>query len=212
MSKKAAVAERARTVARGRAKEKEEPTAKPAAKRGAKVAPAKAPAAKIPAGHRVVGTNAKTGKVLTKPVTEASVSRPESKKVQAAKAKLKIPKKLAQVGDLYYETRQERLDLDHQSDDKKAVETVLKNHLIDNLPKDAASGVAGRKARVALYEVDDFRVTDWDAFYKHVKKTGHFDLLNRALNQTAVAERIAQGKEVPGVSKFKITKVSINKL
>ncbi len=219
MTKKAVAADRERAVARGERQEVRSTSAKtgraarPAAASAKPTrAVSKTTSVKVPAGHRVVATDAKTGKVLTKPITDTAVQRPESKKVQATKAKLKIPKKIGQVADLYYNTRQARLELDHQSQDKKAEETVLKNHLIDTLPKDESTGAAGKVARVGLYEADDYRVTDWDTFYKHLKKTGHFDLLNRALNQSAVAERYAQGKTVPGVEKFKITKVSINKL
>jgi hypothetical protein len=55
-------------------------------------------------------------------------------------------------------------------------------------------------------------VEDWDALYAFIKKKGRFDLLNRAINQAAVKEMWADGKEVPGVTHFGVVKVSINKV
>ena len=49
-------------------------------------------------------------------------------------------------------------------------------------------------------------------FYAHLKKTGDFELLNRALNRAAVNERWAAHKQVPGVGKFHVKKVSCTKL
>lgn len=141
-----------------------------------------------------------------------STQRPESKKVQAAKAKLKIPKKVGAVADMLYLNREGRLEKQHEVDDMAAVETVLKNHLIDTLPGNEASGTAGKVARVQLKEEQVPRVEDWDLFYKHLKKTGDFDLLNRALNVTAVRERWENNKTIPGVGSFTVTKVSVTKV
>lgn len=130
-----------------------------------------------------------------------------------AKAKpFKIPKSLAACADLLYSTRQARLDMQKQVDALKEQENALRDYVIENLPKSNATGVAGKLARIQVVTAIEPVVEDWDALYKTIKRTGHFDLLNRALNRSAVRERWNAGKTVPGVGEFTAVKVSINKL
>lgn len=68
--------------------------------------------------------------------------------------------------------------------------------------RDDQRGVTGKVGRVEVKSKDIASVEDWDAFYKHIKKKGEFELLNRAVNQKAVKERWEQGKQVPGVGTF----------
>lgn len=97
-------------------------------------------------------------------------------------------------------------------DEIAAEETALKNHIIENLPKSEASGVAGKLARVTVVTKQVPQVKDWDAFYKYVKKTGSFDLMQKRLTDAAIKERWEAGKEVPGVEHFNAVSVSINKV
>lgn len=123
-----------------------------------------------------------------------------------------IPKELAECADRLYETRQRRLKHDHASKAMKSFETALKEHLINNLPKSSATGAAGKVARAQI-ETEDMPVAEnWDETYKYIKRTGQFDLLNRAINRRAVRERWNAGKEVPGVGHFQAVKVSITKV
>lgn len=125
---------------------------------------------------------------------------------------MKMPKSLAACADLLYQTQQKRYDLNKQVKELEKIESELKTHLIDNLPKSDASGIAGKLARVTIVPKVKPVVEDWDAFYKHVKKTGHFDLLQRRLSDPAVNERWDDGKEIPGVGKFNAITVSLNKV
>lgn len=124
----------------------------------------------------------------------------------------KAPKSLAQCADLLYEIRAERLLQQKVVDELQAKETLLKNHLIDNLPKSEASGVAGKVARVSIGVDEVPRVEDWDKLYAYVKKNNAFELLQKRVANVAVEERWEHGKEVPGVGRFKVVKVSLNKL
>ena len=49
-------------------------------------------------------------------------------------AALKIPKSLAAVADLYYETKERRLAIEREAKKIAEDEALLKQHLIDNLP------------------------------------------------------------------------------
>ena len=93
---------------------------------------------------------------------------------------------------------------------------ATEEHFIQKLAVGESSGVQGLKSRVQVTEsvipVVETTSDGWAKLYAHIKKTGHFDLLNKALNRTAVQERWEQKKQVPGVGKFHAKKVSVTKL
>jgi len=130
----------------------------------------------------------------------------------ATEVKYKFPKALGACADKLFELRNKRLAEQKKVDEIAAEESALKNHIIENLPKSEASGVAGKLARVTVVTKQVPQVEDWDAFYKYVKKTGSFDLMQKRLTDAAIKERWEAGKEVPGVKHFNAVSVSINKV
>lgn len=128
------------------------------------------------------------------------------------KPKFKMPKTLGAAADRLYEVRQKRLDQQKVVDALAAEEAALKDHIINNLPKSEASGVAGKLCRVSVVTKAIPQVKDWDALYKYVKKTGAFELLQRRLSDAAIKERWEAGKTVPGIESFNVVSVSVNKL
>lgn len=125
---------------------------------------------------------------------------------------MKIPKTLGAVADLLYKTRQARLAKQKEVEALEAEESALKEHIIANLPKSNASGIAGKVARVSVANKSDYRVTDWSALYKYIKKHDAFALLQRRLSTESVTEVLEDSKELPGVETIQIPKVSLNKL
>ena len=124
---------------------------------------------------------------------------------------MKMPKTLGACADALYKVRQARLDKQKEVDELKEQETALKEHIIQNLPKSDASGIAGKLARVAVVNKDDYRVTDWALLYKYIKKHDAFALLQRRLSNEAVTEVLSE-EELPGVEMIQIPTVSLNKL
>ena len=129
-----------------------------------------------------------------------------------AEIKYKFPKAMGACADLLFKTREKRLEAQKVVDAIEAEEKALKEHIIQNLPKSEASGVAGKVARVTVVTKVIPQVKDWDVFYKFIKKTDSFDLLQRRLTDTAIRERWEDGKTIPGVESFNAVTVSINKL
>lgn len=129
-----------------------------------------------------------------------------------AETTFKPPKSLGACADRLYELRQQRLSVQKEVDKLAAEETFLREHIINTLPKSEASGIAGKLARVTVVTKQVPQVKDWDAFYKFVKKTGSFDLLQRRLTDQAIKERWEAGKEVPGVEHFNAVSISLNKV
>lgn len=122
---------------------------------------------------------------------------------------------LGAVADELYRIREERLALDRQVDELKKVESKLRDHIINTLPKSEANGIAGKVVRVTINTKVVPRAKDWDAIYAYVKKNaarGGFALLQRRLNEAAVKEIWESGKKVPGVETFNAVTLSINKL
>lgn len=137
----------------------------------------------------------------------------------------KPPKSLGAAADALFKKREERLKLQKQVDQLEAEEGDLKHYLITQLPSADANGIAGKLCRVSLKKSDVPKVDDWPTFYSgivanyqtHLKKKtglhdGAFAVLGRAVGKTGVAELWEAGKTVPGVGKFTVTTLSINKL
>lgn len=89
---------------------------------------------------------------------------------------------------------------------------ALEDYFVDTLRVGESSGVQGMRSRIQITEDFVPTVEDWDLFYKHIKRTGDFDLLNKAVNRAAVRERWDAKKQVPGTGKFIAKKVSCTKL
>jgi len=161
-------------------------------------------------------------KKLTPPKTDGKPSAkakkptpPAEAEGSVAAAKFKFPKTLAGCADRLFEIRAHRLAQQKLVDAIEAEEQALKAHLIEQLPKDHASGVAGRLARVSLVVKTVPQVEDWDAFYAAIKQgegTEGFALLGRSLGKAAIEERWEAGQDVPGVKPFPVTTLSINKV
>lgn len=128
------------------------------------------------------------------------------------KSDFKIPKSLAACSDLLYSIRDKRLELEREVNKLKANETALKDHFINALPKDDATGIRGKLAQVIIQTTDEPTAEDWSKITRHITKTGSFDLLQRRLNNAAIKERWANGKKVPGIGSFKVVSVSCTKI
>lgn len=151
-------------------------------------------------------TVAKPGKVTKKDVVNESVP------VKAKPGKFKIPKSLAECADLAYTLRERRLEIQRSTKEIDEQEKLVKEYLIQNLPKSQASGVSGKVANAKIEKKTVPTITDKKKFLAYVKKTGDFDLITSSMNAKAVEERWDAKKKVPGVGEFEVIKVSLTKV
>lgn len=125
---------------------------------------------------------------------------------------MKLPKRLGTCADKLFELKQQKAviqaELKKVEDDYKQ----LKEHIINTLPKSDASGVSGKLARVSVVKKIVPSVKDWDKFYKYISRTKAWELLQKRAGATAIKERWENGKEVPGVERFTVVDISMNKL
>ena len=96
---------------------------------------------------------------------------------------------------------------------KPAIKAV-EEYFVNTLEAGESSGVQGRFSRVQVtpHDIPVVNAAGWPKLYAYIKRTGSFELLNRAINREAVKERWAQKKQVPGVTVFHDKRVSCTKL
>jgi hypothetical protein len=126
----------------------------------------------------------------------------------------KPPASLAACADLLYKTREQRYVLQRQATALEEQEGILREHLINNLPKSQASGISGKIANAKIETKQIVQVPDWLKLEKYIVRNankGSFALLQRRVNASAVEELWAAGKKVPGCEPFKVKVVSVTK-
>ena len=125
---------------------------------------------------------------------------------------MKLPKTLGACADMLYTLRAQRLLAEQVVKDAKANEDALRKHIIAQLPKSEATGVAGNIARATITRRNVPTVNDWDALHRHILETEEFDLLQRRVSTSAAAERWSHGVDIPGVERYVSLDVSVTKL
>jgi hypothetical protein len=123
----------------------------------------------------------------------------------------KFPKSMGACADMLFKIRDRRLEMKKVVDALEEEEKALKEHIINTLPK-SDTGAQGKTHRVSVVTKTIPQVKDWNEFYKYIKRTNNFDLLQRRLSETAVSEIWDTGKTVPGVSTFQVVSVSLTKI
>lgn len=146
----------------------------------------------------------------------------ESKEPKPSKNTFVMPKTLAGCADKLYEVREERLAKGREEDALKKTEGLLRNHLIDALPKGEASGIAGKLAFAHIEPGTAFSGKDWGKIYAQIVKEylaaktpegklAAFRYLNRALTKEPLEEIWDNGKTFPGVERIPVKKVLVSK-
>lgn len=124
----------------------------------------------------------------------------------------KMPKTLAACADLYHTTQQARLEMEKQAEVLKKRASKIKEHIIENLPKSDARGIAGKLVRVEIKKKIIAQVKNWDDFWAKFDKKRDRDLLQKRISDAAVQARWEAGKEVAGVEAFTVLDLSVHTL
>lgn len=128
-------------------------------------------------------------------------------------AKKAAPKKqtLGEKIDHLYELRSKRLEAARAVDEMKRVEKLHMVGIMEELKALKLQGSKGNVATATLTTDTMARVVDWKKFHKHLLKTGELDLMQQRISVTAWKERIADGKQVPGVEGVEVEDLSLTK-
>ena len=128
--------------------------------------------------------------------------------------KEKIPATLGEAADQLYKLRQRRLEIEKKAEELKEQERLLREYLIENLPKHGADGIAGKLCRVNIVVKEIPIAEDWDAVHDYVRRNaskGGFAILQKRLNVSAVREILASGKTIPGIGIMEQKDLSVTK-
>lgn len=120
-----------------------------------------------------------------------------------------LPKSLAAVADLMYETREKRYALQKEVEALENIESMCSERLISELPKSKAEGITGKIANAQVVTKEVPTVKDWAKFHAYILRNKALDLLQRRINEKAVQLRWDDKKKVPGVEPFNVVKVSL---
>jgi hypothetical protein len=129
----------------------------------------------------------------------------------------KPPKNLAAAADQLYNTRNQRLALERQAEELQKQETALREHIIANLPKSSATGIAGKLVRVSVENKEVYTVKNWDKYHAYILKAaakdpGAWSLMNKAANTAGLKAVWESGIKVPGTEKVLVPTLSMNKV
>lgn len=175
--------------------------AKPAATKKERAVPAKG---KKPGYEEELESLARQG-------AKTEESAPPTTLERAKVLGLKLPASLGACVDLYKELQTQRLDRQKEVDAIEKREKLVKEHVLANLGG-ADRGAVGKFYQGVAVPKSRPELEDPQKFYAHIKKTGEFELLNKALNKSAINERWDAGKTVPGVGKFTYFDLSVTKI
>lgn len=124
----------------------------------------------------------------------------QTRKVAAVTAKFsdKIGDKIDQLAAL----RDRKRELEAQVAEIEGEYKGIEEQLLEQLEAQGISASKGVTASCSITKSVVANVTDWDAVFKYVKKTGHFHLFQRRLTDASYRELLEAGKTVPGVEPF----------
>lgn len=107
--------------------------------------------------------------------------------------------------------RAERLAKQKEVDALEEVEKALKKQVMEALSKAKNKAISNGERLFQLVTKPEPTVDDWPTLYKHIQKTGEFELLERRPNRGSIKERWDLGKKVPGVGSIPVDSLSDTK-
>ena len=125
---------------------------------------------------------------------------------------VKLPKTLAACADRLWAIKSAKAAAQSVVDNLDTERKAIEDHLIRTLPKDDATGILGKAAKVKLLVNDVPQVEDWDKVHAYVARYKAWHLLQRRVSSAAVAELWDDGKKIPGIVPFTVVSISLTKV
>lgn len=126
-----------------------------------------------------------------------------------------MPQSMGRCADLYHDVRDLRLAMEKEVAEVKTRENEVQEHLINNLTKGDDTGAAGLRYRAQVVTKTKYRLLSegWDGFTSWMNKHGRFDMVQRRLNEKAVADYVEEtGQVLPYWEKVNVPTVSVTKI
>lgn len=125
-----------------------------------------------------------------------------------------MPPSIGRCADLYHDIREVRLAMEKEVAEVKARETEIQEHILNTLSVGDDTGAAGLRYRAQVVSKAKPRLADWGVFTAWVRKNDLFHLIQRRINEAAVAEYMEQNQRdaVPGTEIVNVKSISITKI
>ena len=129
-----------------------------------------------------------------------------------ALTKYNHPKTLGGMADRLWRLKEKRLELTHQVQAIEEEEKVLREIVINTLPKSEATGASGKLANVKVVTKTVPSLTNFEELWKWAVRNKAPDIFQRRLNNKAITDRWDAGKKVAGVEPFQAVTISLTKV
>lgn len=130
-----------------------------------------------------------------------------------------LPSSMGRCADLYHDIREMRLAMEKEVEEIKGRETEIQEHIINTLSVGDDTGAAGLKYRAQVVVKPKPRLLTgeggdgWGLFTSWVRKNDFFNMLQKRINETAVAEFMdAEGRVPPGLERVNVKTLSVTKI
>ena len=132
----------------------------------------------------------------------------KQKAAQVAGVTAKLTGSIGDMIDQLVTLRDRKRELEAKLAEVEGEYKGVEEQLMEQLEAQGIEGSKGAKASCSITKNTVANVTDWDALFAYIKKTGFFHLLQRRVTDTSYRELLEAGKKVPGVEPF--TKKRLN--
>lgn len=133
-----------------------------------------------------------------------------------------LPVNLGRCVDLYHDVRSARLLMAKEVERIAKREAEIRDHLIQNIHRQQDSaGIVGlrymakhvEKVTYRFTAADEERSAGWGIFTSWVRKNDFFHMIQKRINETAVAEYVANEQRIPpGLEQLRIPEISVTKV
>lgn len=144
-------------------------------------------------------------------MSEVVATRKEKAKTAAA-VTAKLTGTIGAMIDQLDALRERKRELEAKVKEIEGEYAGIEEQLMAKLEEQGIEASKGSKASCSITKTVVANVTDWDAVFKWVKRTGHFHLFQRRLTDTAYREFLEAGKQVPGVEPFTKKRLNLRSL
>ena len=123
----------------------------------------------------------------------------------------KVPDSCGECVDMLEVVKEKKSGLDKQKKELDTYATMIKESLKKDMEKQGLTECAGTNMRVKFLTKTKYSLANKGLFCDYIIKTEYFELMTAAVNQSAIQERIDEGEDVPGLTKYDLVTASLTK-
>lgn len=142
----------------------------------------------------------------------ALVASKRTKAAAVAGVTASLTGKIGDMVDQLAALRERKRELEAKLAEIEGEYKGVEEQLMAKLEEEGVDASRGKLASCSITKSVTANVTDWDAVFAYVKKTGYFHLFQRRLTDASYRELLEGGKKVPGVEPFVKKRLNLRSL